>query len=67
MRSPNGDDTARLMTIGESRGFPSMHGSIDCMHWRWKNCPLASQDMYIRHVHEPTLTLKVVVDKDIWI
>lgn len=41
LRSPNEDDTARLMTIGENRGFPSMHGSIDCMHWRWKNCPLA--------------------------
>ena len=33
MRLPNEHDMARLLTIGESRGFPEMLGSIDCMHW----------------------------------
>ena len=32
LRSPNENDTARLLTIGEERGFPGMLGSIDCMH-----------------------------------
>ena len=30
--SPNEDDTARLLAIGERRGFPGMLRSIDCVH-----------------------------------
>ena len=41
LRSPNDNDTARLLAIGEQKGFPGMLGSIDCMHWKWKNCPAA--------------------------
>jgi hypothetical protein len=39
LREPNMDDTARLLSINESRGFPRMLGSIECMHWQWKNYP----------------------------
>ncbi|KAL0740750.1 hypothetical protein Bca4012_082263 [Brassica carinata] len=41
LRRPTRDDLQRLLDIGESRGFPGMVGSIDCMHWEWKNCPTA--------------------------
>ncbi|RWR79965.1 putative nuclease HARBI1 [Cinnamomum micranthum f. kanehirae] len=43
LRSPNNNDIAKLLAEGESRGFPGMLGSIDCMHWKWKNCPTAWQ------------------------
>ena len=41
LRSPNNNDIARLLAVGKSRGFPEMLGSIDCIHWTWKNCPAA--------------------------
>ncbi|WVZ74210.1 hypothetical protein U9M48_022422 [Paspalum notatum var. saurae] len=39
LRAPNANDVASLLQTGEDRGFPGMIGSIDCMHWEWKNCP----------------------------
>ena len=41
LRKLNIDDIQRLLQIREARGFPGMLGSIDCMHWEWKNCPVA--------------------------
>jgi hypothetical protein len=32
MRLPNEQDTAKLLAIGESRGFPGMLSFIDCIH-----------------------------------
>jgi hypothetical protein len=67
LRSPNPNDIARLLAVGESRGFPGMFGSIDCMHWKWKNCPNAWKGMYSGHIHEPTVILEVVASNDLWI
>jgi hypothetical protein len=41
LRHPNKDDLKRILAINEKRGFPGMLGSLDCMHWVWKNCPAA--------------------------
>ena len=67
LRKPNNEDIARLLTHGEHRGFPGMLGSIDCMHWKWKNCPSAWKDQYCGHIREPTIILEVVVSYDLWI
>jgi hypothetical protein len=37
LRSPTNHDIVRLLAVGQSRGFSGMLGSIDCMHWKWKN------------------------------
>jgi hypothetical protein len=50
LRSPNQNDTSRLLEIGVGRCFPGMLGSIDCMHWKWKNCPTTHHGMFSGHV-----------------
>ncbi|XP_042441224.1 uncharacterized protein LOC122026552 [Zingiber officinale] len=67
LRSPNSNDIARLLAVGEKRGFLGMLGSIDCMHWKWKNCSTAWRGMYTSHAHEPTIILEVVASYDLWI
>ncbi len=36
LRQPTENDVKNLLEIGESRGWPGMLGSLDCMHWEWK-------------------------------
>ncbi|XP_047321075.1 uncharacterized protein LOC124925148 [Impatiens glandulifera] len=67
LQKPNSEDIIRLLKIGEIRGFPGMLVSIDCMHWRWKNCPTAWKGMFISHYHEPTIILEAVTSYDLWI
>jgi len=67
LRYPNEADTTRLLAIGEQKGFPGMLGSIDCMHWAWKNCPYEKQGQYKGHVEKPTIILEAVASNDLWI
>ncbi|XP_028097478.1 uncharacterized protein LOC114297279 [Camellia sinensis] len=67
LRSPNSDDISRLLAMGSNRGFLGMLGSIDCMHWKWKNCPTTQKGMYFGHIHEPTIILEAVASQDLWI
>ncbi|KAL6272141.1 hypothetical protein ACE6H2_022833 [Prunus campanulata] len=41
LRRPMPRDLQRLLQKAEARGFSGMIGSIDYMHWQWKNCPTA--------------------------
>ena len=67
LRRPTPEDLERLLHIGEERGFPGMIGSIDCMHWEWKNCPTAWKGMYSRGTGKPTIVLEAVASYDLWI
>ncbi len=64
LRTPNENDIARLLAQGEERGFPGMLGSLDCMHWQWKNCPTAWHDQYKGKEGVPTLVLEAVASHD---
>jgi hypothetical protein len=50
LRPPNDDDTRKLLASNERKGWPGMLGCIDCMHWRWKNCPTGWKGYYEGHV-----------------
>ena len=67
LRKPNNEDIARLLAHGKHQGFSSMLGSIDCMHWKWKNCPTAWKGQYCGHIREPIIILEVVASYDLWI
>ncbi|XP_074327555.1 uncharacterized protein LOC141665471 [Apium graveolens] len=47
LRKPNSDGMQRLLQMGEAHGFPGKMGSIDCMHWQWKNCPKAWKRIFM--------------------
>ncbi|XP_020243331.1 putative nuclease HARBI1 [Asparagus officinalis] len=67
LRTPNVDDVARLLQKGEERGFPGMLGSLDCMHWQWKNCPTAWAGQYSGRHGSSTIILEAVASYDLWI
>ncbi|XP_021736255.1 uncharacterized protein LOC110702817 [Chenopodium quinoa] len=67
LRRANIMDTKRLLRESYARGFPGMMGSIDCMHWEWKNCPRAWKGMYQGRSKTSTVILEAVASQDLWI
>ncbi|KAK3183819.1 hypothetical protein Dsin_031105 [Dipteronia sinensis] len=67
LKSPNATDVARLLRIGKDRGFPRMLGSLDCMHWKWKNCSTAWAGQYAGRSGSSSIILEAVADYDLWI
>jgi hypothetical protein len=57
----------RLLSINEKRGFPGMLGSIDCMHWEWKNCHFAWHGQCSGHAEGCTVILEAVASQNLWI
>ncbi|KAJ9537995.1 hypothetical protein OSB04_030728 [Centaurea solstitialis] len=68
LRKPTANDVQSLFALHEQQhGLPGMLGSIDCMHWDWKNCPVAWRGQYHRGDHEgPTTVLEAVASYDGW-
>ncbi|KAI4970774.1 hypothetical protein ZWY2020_001688 [Hordeum vulgare] len=67
LRAPNAQDTHMLLEMNTSRGFPRMLGSIDCMQWKWKNCPRAWHGQFKDRGKDATIILEAVADHETWI
>ena len=70
LRRPTADNCQSLMRMHETvHGFPGMLGSIDCMHWQWKNCPTAWRGQFTSGYKgsHPTMILEAVADHRLWI
>ncbi|XP_071699640.1 uncharacterized protein [Rutidosis leptorrhynchoides] len=59
------EDVARLYNFhAQKHGLPGMLGSIDCMHWEWKNCPVAWHGQYKRGDQKgPSVMLEAVASQ----
>ncbi|GJU64346.1 ALP1-like protein isoform X1 [Tanacetum coccineum] len=66
---PSLEDIEKTYALQEEKhGLSRMLGSIDCMHWDWKNCPKALHGQFKRKDHKyPTLMLEAVADQKLWI
>ncbi|PRQ51872.1 putative harbinger transposase-derived protein [Rosa chinensis] len=67
LRRPTPTDLQRLLDVADKRGFPGMVGSLDCMHWQWKNCPTSWQGHFTGYKGKPTIILEAVASYDAWI
>ncbi|XP_057733899.1 uncharacterized protein LOC130949092 [Arachis stenosperma] len=57
-----------LKNFVEDRDFSGMLGSIDCMHWQWKNRPKTWKGMYMSGYRGvATIVLEVITSSDFWI
>jgi hypothetical protein len=67
LRETNTKDTACLLSINKKRAFPGILGSINCMHWEWKNCPSGWQRKFKGHAKGCTVILEATASHDRWI
>ncbi|GJY43947.1 ALP1-like protein [Tanacetum coccineum] len=70
LRKPTYTDMEKLYAYhNEKHGFPEMLGSIDCTHWSWANCPVASRAQFSRGDHwpDPFILLEAIASNDLWI
>ncbi|XP_048431498.1 uncharacterized protein LOC108868739 [Pyrus x bretschneideri] len=67
LHKPNRKDLKRLLRKVDKRGFPGMIGSLNCMHWEWKNYPTGWAGQFKGYHNKPIIVLKAVVSYDTWI
>ncbi|XP_021822866.1 uncharacterized protein LOC110764250 [Prunus avium] len=67
LHRPMPRDLQQLLQKAEARGFPGIIGSIDCMHWQWKNCPTTWQGDCGNRKGQKNIILEAVAGFDTWV
>jgi hypothetical protein len=67
LRAPTKSDVDAILAFNERRGFPGMLGSIDCMHWEWRNCPNGWKGQFTGRSGKASMVLEAVATHDLWI
>jgi hypothetical protein len=67
LRKPTYEDCWEQLAINETRGFFGMFGSIDCMYYEWKNCPVAWQGDFGDWDGKKSIILEAVTDQNLYI
>jgi hypothetical protein len=67
LRQPTQADFEKQLAINAARGFPGMFGSLDCMHYEWKNCPVAWQGDFGDRDGNKSIILEAIADQSLHI
>lgn len=67
LRQPTRADFEEQLAINADRGFPGMFASLDCMHYEWKNCPVAWQGDYGDRSGKKSIILEAISDQSLHI
>jgi Plant transposon protein len=63
LKKPTQEDMSRIAQVHKTvHGVPGMLGSLDCMHTRWKNCPVAWQGCFKGQKGYPSVVLEALCD-----
>jgi len=64
-RPPTHEELQRILTRNAERGMPGCMGSLECSHWKWRNCPKAFAGMYQNRHGKHSVVMETVCDEDL--
>jgi hypothetical protein len=67
LQKPDSNNLIQILDTNNRRGFPGCIGSLDCMHWAWKNCPTVLAGRYKGKEKKQTVVLEAVANQCLWI
>jgi hypothetical protein len=67
LRQPSRDDFLKQLVVKANRGFLGMFASLDCMHYKWKNCLVAWKGDFGDRSGKKSIILEAVADSSLYI